>query len=312
MNIWVKGLLAFEDRKALTKKVVHDGTNDAHFGFACGSQANGSSFQERVPEGSNDRRKVEGLTQSPIASFTEACFAAEGTARLILRWAESGIGRRLSSVLEVVRVGQFSKDDRGGPFAHARDGAQQFGVLFDLRILTERNADLGFQPPDGAVEVLDHGPDLAAHSLIFHARFEAVFLLLELSFTRQEQTGEVLESALRGGGWIPERRILFAAEEGDQERIDAVIFVPAQARLGVAFDAERIDHTDFMAALLEVKGHSLPEPAGGFQAGVHLAGAETAQPANQFLPAGQAVAEGAAMLLLIEQKHAIEFVFGDV
>ena len=84
-------------------------------------------------------------------------------------------------------------------------------------------------------------------------------------------------------------------------------------RIRAAPLAERIDDTDFVAALLEVMGRSLPKPSGGFQAGVHVGRRPggRSQPISSFQPA-RAVAEGAAMLLFLEQKHAIELAFGDV
>ena len=136
--------------------------------------------------------------------------------------------------------------------------------------------------------------------------------MLELSFARQEQAGEFPESPLRGRRRSPERRILLSAEKRDEERIDIIGFVPAQARLAVAFDAYGIDHAYAVPAFLEMQRHSFPEASRGFHAGVNLFDPKTVQPPFEIFPANQAVAEAAAVRSAVDQQNAIELVFGDI
>ena len=77
MDVRVKGLLGSEDGIGLTEQVVHDGTDDTHFGFACGAQSLGACLQKWVPQGSDNGWKVERFAQVAVAGVAKARFALE-------------------------------------------------------------------------------------------------------------------------------------------------------------------------------------------------------------------------------------------
>lgn len=155
VEIWVEGLLVFEDGEDLSEEVVHDGANDAHLVLAGSAKTLGSCFEQRVVQGGHDGWEVEGLPQVAVAGFAEARLAANGAAGLVLRRGEPGIGSGLTGVFEVFRLRQFGEHHCGGASAHAGNAAKELGVFQELWISADDGVDLCFKTPNSSSEVFD-------------------------------------------------------------------------------------------------------------------------------------------------------------
>jgi len=137
------------------------------------------------------------------------------------------IGRDLAGGVEVLWSGEFSKDDGGRAVADARDGAKEFASLGEFRIAGENRLDFCFKPFDGSPKVFNVLPYFGKDKWIVGAAFEAVFLLLNLLFAHGQEAGEFLQVSLSRGRGMPQRWVLFAAEERDQCAVDRIVLVSA-------------------------------------------------------------------------------------
>ena len=76
-EVWIEGLVVFEDAVGQAEEVVHDGADHAHFSFAGGAQSFGAGFKKWVASRGDDGGQVERLPQARVARFAEARLTAQ-------------------------------------------------------------------------------------------------------------------------------------------------------------------------------------------------------------------------------------------
>src|SRR5690606_1982620 len=94
-----------------------------------------------------------------------------------------------------------------------------------------------------------------------------------VAFERVQVAYHFLELAVGGRRWRPEVGLLLGAVISDGQRILTVGLVALHDGFTVLLDELGIDDTNRVSLLMEEQGQLHPVAAGGFQAGMDLAGA---------------------------------------
>src|SRR3954468_8277746 len=113
--------------------------------------------------------------------------------------------------------------------------------------------------------------------------------------------------AAEGGG-----RFKQAAVVADQGGIGPVGFVAAQLGATEVLDLGRINDTDAVSGIVEMKRQAIAVASGCLQAGMHLVNPEILQPAKQRLPTFSVVAEDLCATTRIPVQRDIELLLGNV
>ncbi len=139
-------------------------------------------------------------------------------------------------------------------------------------------------------------------------------LLLELRLQQViAVANQCSQALLLLAGRLPETRLVFGTETGNDRAIELVGLVALHGGHRVALDASGIDHTDVVALGMQPSRQGLPVDVGGFHTGVQRRSAERGQPGGQFGEAFGGVGERSVVLSsAAHQQRGIKAALGQV